>query len=70
MPKRATCSSCASFPRAALEADGQGQCEAYERPAEWSDGFCVLYNRATDVAARRPLVAKLMEQETNSRASA
>lgn len=62
MPKGATCASCASFPRSALEADGQGQCEAYERPAEWNDGFCVLYNRAKDAdVARRPLVAKLME---------
>lgn len=61
MSRNQTCASCESFPRAALEADGKGQCEAYEQPASWNDGFCVLYNRAKDVAARRPLVAKLME---------
>lgn len=56
-----TCASCQRFPIAALRADGNGQCEGYERPARFDDRFCVLYNRAADVVARRPLVVRLMQ---------
>lgn len=56
-----TCSSCARFPAAALETTGQAECAIYRRPAEYADPACVLYEAASDRAARRMLVARLNE---------
>jgi len=51
---------CASCARWALEAAseeqraaGMAQCTGYDRPEQWNEPFCVLYNPASNLNARR-----------------
>lgn len=58
-----TCASCARFPlRAAAENKGVAECEGYERPTEWNEHACVLYNPASDIKDRKQIVIQLTKQ--------
>lgn len=66
--RQETCASCARFPlRAAAENKGVAKCGGYEKPANWNDHACVLYNRASDVEQRKRLVEQLRAAEKKER---
>lgn len=58
-----TCASCREFPLAtSMKTQGHAQCGAYERPAAWNDGSCVLYMPASNLDERRRMVGQLRAQ--------
>lgn len=63
-----TCASCRRFPiHEAVANGGAALCAGYERIQHFSDSFCVLYLRASDVEQRKRLVEQLREADNKER---
>jgi hypothetical protein len=62
-----TCASCREFPLAAsMKTQGRAQCGAFQRPADWNDVMCVLYNPASNLDERRRMVEQLRATDRSS----
>jgi hypothetical protein len=46
-----------------MDTAGVATCAIRQQPQEWSDRFCVLYERAKDLPRRRALVEKLIQNQ-------
>lgn len=63
-----TCASCNESPlQASIDNGGIATCATRQKPQEWKDRFCVLYDLANDFQQRRAMVAKMMQQPPKER---
>lgn len=59
-----TCASCEEFPmKASMETAGRATCAIFQKPRDYTDTACVLYNQARDPNERRALANRLREAE-------
>lgn len=55
------CASCAQF-RIDEIADGRAECAIRQENYAWNSRACVIYDRASDINRRAPIVKQLMEK--------
>lgn len=56
------CASCRQFRIDAVAPDGRALCEIRNEPYRFDSRACVIYDRASDINRRAPIVKQLMEE--------